>query len=151
MRRITAAKLLFMCMFSTTKNKTTNDDQTVIIFRLFSVFGFGTADKCWLCDFQCSQRSKTLNIASRNCFRKPKFRHRLDLESNFKFRPSTDFHFRPWISIALHTPNIGKMLKYENPKIFYQFPVQTLRLNLIDYFYQFRLWFRWIWIWFEKL
>ena len=31
-------------------------------------------------------------------------------------------------------PKHWLMLKYENPKIFYQFPVQTLRLNLIDHF-----------------
>jgi hypothetical protein len=30
-------KLLFMCMFTTTENKTTNTDQTVILFRYFLV------------------------------------------------------------------------------------------------------------------
>lgn len=114
------------------RKQKTNDNQTVIIFRLFSAFL--ALPMIFFVRFsaisQCSKGRKIECCATET----PKFLHRFGLEIEFKFKPSTVFRFQPWISIAC-----TKMLDKKKSKHVKNF--RCKHLKKIDRCYQFWFWF----------
>lgn len=127
-----------MCMFSTTENKTTNDDQTVIIFRLFSAFlALSMIFSCDSRRFPNAVRSENWMLRHQNAEIPSSFWswNRLQVQTFNRFSFSAMNQHR---SLALTCWNAKKSK--------HVIDFRCRHLKLIDRCYQFWLWFPWIWI-----